>query len=375
MLIITVNVGSSSTRMHAFDAGSAANCVFSLHLDRTDHSPAEQFRSFLSSLPQQPIVAVAHRVVHGGAHFRAPTVMTEEALERLDELSSLAPLHNPRALQWIRACKEVTGENVPHIAVFDTALYVDLPAVAQHYAIPQDLAKQHGIRRYGFHGIAHRAIFQRWRALHPELQGGGRLISLQLGSGCSMTAFRDGKPADTSMGFTPLEGLVMASRSGDLDPGIVTFLQQRLALSPEQLEALLNQQSGLLGLSGESKSVKDLEESGSERAKFALELYAYRVRKYLGAYMAVLGGADGVAFAGGVGENSALIRRLIIEPFAWLGVALDPAANSQTRGSEQRISSDSSSIKVYVIPVDEAALLVQEAREVLTQRTAPEGAL
>ena len=232
------------------------------------------------------------------------------------------------------------------------------------YALPQALSRQYHIHRYGFHGIAHQAMLNRWQAIRPNIKNGGRVISIQLGSGCSITAIDHGQPVDTSMGFSPLEGLVMATRSGDIDPTVVSYLQQQSGLSLDEIERLLNRESGLLGVSGESADMRVLLASDNPEAALAVELYCYRVRKYIGAYLAVLGGADAILFGGGVGENSPQVRAKILQNMAWLGIELDVTENEKTLAVEAVISREKSDIAVWVIPVDEAKVMAEQALEI-----------
>ena len=258
-------------------------------------------------------------------------------------------------------CRSIFGDSFRQIAVFDTAFYSRLPEAAAAYALPGELCRTHGVRRYGFHGLAHSAMLKRWQQTMPALEGGGRLITIQLGAGCSMTAIKNGRAVDTSMGFTPLEGLVMATRSGDVDPGLIAYLMKAAALSAEDIEGLLNNSSGLLGVSGTSGDMRVLLDSGEQGARLAVDLYCYRVRKYIGAYMAVLGGADAILFGGGVGENAPAVRERVLSGMQWCGIELDPALNADTIGKEGDISAASAMVRVRVIPVDEAAVLAQEA--------------
>lgn len=367
-LILTVNTGSSSVRLAAFLAdGNDLRLVATKHFDLHAGEPEELLRAFLEEHDLQTVAIASHRVVHGGARFTRSQLLDANAQRALGELSHLAPLHNPRALRWLAACRAVLGEKTPQIGVFDTAFFANLPAVAATYALPRELCQKHGIRRYGFHGLAHQAMGKRWRELRPDLEAGGRVISLQLGSGCSAAAVLRGEPQDTSMGFSPLEGLVMATRCGDVDAGALTFLQREAELSPEDIETLLNQESGLLGVSGISGDMRVLMASDDPRAALAVELFCTRARKYIGAYLAVLGGADAILFGGGVGENAAPIRERILSGFEWCGLDLDRAANAAATGKEARISAPGSRIEAYVVPVDEALALAREAVELLSQ--------
>jgi acetate kinase len=278
----------------------------------------------------------------------------------IERLGALAPLHNPVALRWIAACEDVLGRSVPQVAAFDTAFHAGMPQVASTYALPRTLCDTHGLRRYGFHGLAHEAMWRRWRALRPALKDGGRAISLQLGGGCSITAVRRGQAIDTSMGFTPLEGLVMSTRAGDVDSGLLTFLQRAEALTPNALERLVTHDSGLLGLAGDGDMRALLARNDAE-ARLAVDIYCYRASKYIGAYLAVLGGVDAILFGGGVGEHAVPIRTKILRDLEWLGIALDEAANRNAVGVEARISRGDCPVEVWVIAVDEAQVLARAA--------------
>jgi acetate kinase len=303
--------------------------------------------------------------------FSASCVLDAASERDLLAFRELAPLHLPIALDWVTLCRTTFGPDVPQIGVFDTAFFATLPAVAQWYAIPLDIQKSHGARRFGFHGLAHESMLRRIQQLRPDVDRGGRLISIQLGAGCSIAAIDRGVPQDTSMGFSPLEGLVMATRSGDIDAGLLTFLQRTAGFTPGSLERLLNTQSGLLGLSGLSGDMRALLKSRSQEADFAIELYCYRIRKYIGAYMAVLGGIDTIVFGGGVGEHSPEVRERILAGMEWCGVALDHDRNYAARGTDEtdaRITGSRGHVDVWVVAVDEGALLAREAMLVLGGR-------
>ncbi len=370
MTILTVNTGSSSVRLAAFarDGGGLTEMA-NAHDDLSAGEPQAILRGFCKAHGLTGINATVHRVVHGGSNLTASCVIDHEVEREIECLAPLAPLHNPASLRWIRAAREVLGAGISQIAVFDTAFFTALPEIARTYAIPRELAKKHGLYRYGFHGLAHQAMWLRWRELKLDtldrrMDGGGRIISMQLGAGCSITAIDNGTPLDTSMGFSPLEGLVMATRSGDIDPGLITYLQRQEGLSPKQLDELLNERSGLAGASGISGDIRQLLESQDERSLLAVDLYCYRVHKYVGAYLAVLGGAEAILFGGGVGENVAVIREKILAGMGWCGIGIDSGKNHASSGMS-RISSDASRIEVWVIPVDEAAILAHEAARVL----------
>jgi acetate kinase len=309
-------------------------------------------------------LATAHRVVHGGRDFAAPVRVAAGVLERLDALTALAPLHNPPALDVLRAvCDRLDG--VPAVAVFDTAFFRSLPAISRTYAVPASWRSEHGIERYGFHGVAHEYLARRCAA-----RGGARaprLVTLQLGNGCSAAALRDGHPIDTSMGFTPLEGLVMGTRSGDVDAGVLLHVA-RTGTPWRELDAALNRRSGLLGLSERSADMSELLEldaRGDARAALAVDVFCYRARKYIGAYAAALGGLDAVAFGGGIGEHAAAVRRRICGGLEWLGLELDEAANAAAADGERLISSPTSRVAVHVIPVREEPLIARHACECL----------
>ncbi|HVC30255.1 MAG TPA: hypothetical protein VND24_03640 [Steroidobacteraceae bacterium] len=366
MIVLTVNTGSTSVKLAAFEADSGGEAgprprrLAAGHLTGSAHDPAAALRGFLGRLDAPAAVAV-HRVVHGGTRFTAPVLIDDGVREAIAGLSELAPLHNPLALRWIDAAREVCGGGVTQVAAFDTAYFSTLPPVAAEYALPRELAAELGIRRYGFHGLAHEAMWRRWCELEPQLHGGGRLITLQLGGGCSVAALDQGQPRDTSMGFSPLEGLVMATRSGDIDAAVVPYLERRLGVSGDRVLQILDEQCGLAGIAGSSGDPQALLDEGSERGRLAVELYCYRARKYLGAYLAVLGGCDGITFGGGVGEHVPEVRARILSGLGWAGIELDDAANRAAGGAESRISAPRSPVSVRVITVQEELLMVRAA--------------
>ncbi len=368
MSILTINTGSSSVRLAVFAlADNSPSLRVSGHFSDSQGDAAEILRTFLKEYGIGKVAAVAHRVVHGGSRLIAPCWLDDRVEAEIRRLEPLAPLHNPLALRWVAACRAVFGAEIGQIAVFDTAFYATLPEVAATYALPQPVCRKHDIRRYGFHGLAHQAMWRHWRELHPQIREGGlRVISLQLGAGCSITAARDGQAADTSMGFSPLEGLVMATRSGDIDPGLLLYLLRAGKMSVDELDHLLNQESGLRGMAGES-DMRRLLDSDEAAAQLAVELYCYRARKYVGAYLAVLGGADAILFGGGVGEHSPEIRERILAGMEWAGIVLDRERNHAAVGAKACISRDASPVAIWTIPVDEAQLLAEAAAGLLTQ--------
>lgn len=317
------------------------------------------------------IEAVGHRVVHGGEDFARSQRIDETVLKALDELVELAPLHNPHNIAGIRAATRVFGPGVPQVAVFDTAFHHSLPEVAFLYGLPYQLYRRYKVRRYGFHGTSHRYVAHRYRQLTGRSREDTRLITLHLGNGASACAIRGGDSVDTSMGFTPLEGLVMGTRSGDLDPAILDFVASKEGLTLSQMETLLNKQSGLLGLSGLTPDMrellKEIEEHDDRRARLAVEVFCYRIRKYIGAYLAVLDGANAIVFAGGIGENAADVRARVCSGWEWMGITFDAEVNaSLTNGREGRFSTPDSRVEVWVIPTDEELLIARDTWRVVT---------
>ena len=368
MLIATINSGSTSVKLGAFEVLTAgANVAGTLReIAREKHTgaslePQAVLKNFIATHKLETVEVIAHRVVHGGAQFSHPVVIDDAVLATIDSLSELAPLHNPPALKWIEGAREVCNGKAQHVAAFDTAFFADMPRLAKEYALPPSLGVEHNVRRYGFHGLAHEAMWRRWSELRPGSATSGRVISLQLGGGCSAAAVMGGRPLDTSMGFSPLEGLVMGTRTGDVDPAVVAYLAQKLQCSGNDIIERFNREAGLLGVSGISKDINELIASDSPDARFAVELYCYRIRKYIGAYLAVLSGCDAILFGGGVGEHIPQVRQAILEGFAWTGVEIDSARNERATGSEANISSPQSKISVHVIPVDEESVLARAA--------------
>lgn len=312
--------------------------------------------------------AYAHRVVHGGERFSDPARIDDETFAAIEAATDLAPLHNGPALAVIRECRKTAPAGTPQIAVFDTAFHRTLPEPAYRYALPLELAERLGIRRFGFHGLSYRSMCDRYFGETGRSVKASRLVAFHLGNGASACALFGGRSLDTSMGFTPLEGLVMGSRCGDLDASLVPYIAGREGWTGAQVLAQLNDRSGLLGLSGVSRDVREIEraaDEGNARARLALEIFAYRARKYLGAYLAVLGGADAVLFAGGIGEHAAGIRATMLEGLEELGISLDRTRNEKVRGEIGRISAEGSRIEAWVIPTDEEAVIAGDASRLL----------
>jgi acetate kinase len=321
--------------------------------------------------------AVGHRVVHGGEQFREPVVIDDDVVAALDGLAEFAPLHNPGSIAGIKGVRAVMGSHIPMVAVFDTAFHRSIPPGAATYAIDLDLARRHGIHRYGFHGIAHASLAGICATAVNRPLAQLRLITLQLGNGCSATAIDRGRSVDTSMGFTPLEGLVMGTRSGDVDPAVVWHLVRREGLSVDEVERLLNERSGLLGVSGVSRDMRELlnaaEGKPDSRAALALDMFCYRVRKYIGAYLAVLGGADALVFGGGIGERSAIIRARICDGMDWCGVRLDSLRNEAAvaiaPGDAMKISEEGAPLACYVAGVDEEVQIARATHDCILNRS------
>ena len=387
--VLVVNAGSSSIKYQVIDEATGKRIAQGLverigepgagrvvhsgptgdsstEQDIPDHSAGfaavvEEFRAAGTPIEEIGIVAVGHRVVHGGSDFIAPTLVDDGVAERILELAELAPLHNPGHYAAIVAARAVFPA-LPHVAVFDTAFHQSMPKKAYTYAIDRELAAEHGIRRYGFHGISH-AIVSRRAATHLErpLESLKQIV-LHLGNGASMCAIDGGRSVDTSMGLTPLEGLVMGTRSGDIDAGAIVHLLRR-GVSAEDVDRELNKRAGFLGLTGSNdfRDVRAAAAAGDDAAALAIDIYAHRVRHYLGAYLAVLEGADTVVFTAGLGENAPDLRARICEGFAWCGLELDPERNTRDERGTRVISTDDSRITVLVVPTDEEAEIAKQS--------------
>ena len=311
------------------------------------------------------IHAVGHRVVHGGEHFQRSVRIDNEVLEAIEECVELAPLHNPANLRGIRAARAVLGEGVPDVAVFDTAFHATLPDFAYLYGIPYQYYRRFKLRRYGFHGTSHRYVTHRYHRLRGVPREQVNIVTLHLGNGCSACAVRGGRSIETSMGFTPLEGLLMGTRSGDVDPSLLEYLSHKEGATLQEVTAILNRQSGLLGVSGLTGDMRDLlaeeAEHGDRRARLAIDMFCHRARKYIGAYIAALGGADAVVFAGGIGENSPEIRARICAGLEWLGLELDPGRNAACIGGEAGpITREGARLAAWVVPTDEELMIARD---------------
>jgi acetate kinase len=315
------------------------------------------------------IDAVGHRVVHGGEKFNQSVLLTQEVIASVEECIELAPLHNPPNLKGIYAIRELMPET-PQVAVFDTAFHQTMPDYAYMYALPYSLYEKYGIRRYGFHGTSHRYVSKRaceFLGVPFEEQ---RMITAHIGNGGSVDAIKNGKSIDTSMGMTPVEGLMMGTRSGDVDPGVLTYLMEKERLGAQGISRLVNKFSGVLGISGVSSDMREVDaaiEQGNKRAALSLEMYNYRIKKYVGAYTAILGGLDILVFTGGVGENQAITRSEVCKNMEFLGIELDEDKNVSVHGIECEISKPESKVKVVVIPTDEELTIAQDTLQIVSK--------
>lgn len=377
-LVLVINSGSSSLKYQVVDPDSGATRATGL-VERIgeesssvpDHDAALR-RAFDAladdgiDLKTSGIVAVGHRVVHGGNTFYQPTLLDDSVIGRLHELSELAPLHNPPALTGIEVARKLLPD-IAHIAVFDTGFFHDLPPAAATYAIDRDLAQRYQIRRYGFHGTSHRYVSEQAAAFLERPVGDLKQIVLHLGNGCSASAIAGARPLDTSMGLTPLEGLVMGTRSGDIDPSVVGYLSHTADMGVDDIESMLNQRSGVLGLSGQRdfRRLRTMIESGDQAAQLAYSVFTHRLRKYVGAYLAVLGHTDVISFTAGIGENDAAVRRDAMAGMEELGIVLDERRNLAGGKGARQISADDSPIAVLVVPTNEELAIARDCVSVL----------
>ncbi|HZA09556.1 acetate kinase [Mycobacterium sp.] len=391
--VLVLNAGSSSLKYRVVDPDSGASLASGIverigeessesqlrfggrHVRRgdrvADHEAAlrtafDLFAEAGTELRSLALVAVGHRIVHGGRSFYQPTLIDDDVVEQIDELSALAPLHNPPGLLGICVARKMLAD-LPHVAVFDTAFFHDLPPAAATYAIDAELASQWGIRRYGFHGTSHQYVSaQAAEFLNVPLASLSQIV-LHLGNGASASAIVGGRPVDTSMGLTPMEGLVMGTRSGDIDPGVLVYLWRTAKMSVEQIETMLNRRSGMVGLGGEIdfRRLHQLIESGDGAARLAYDVYIHRLRKYIGAYLAQLGTTDVLTFTAGVGENDAVVRRDALTGMAALGIELDEHLNSSPASTARRISADKSPTTVLVIPTNEELAIARACLTVI----------
>ena len=389
MKILVVNCGSSSLKFQLIDSeteevaasglceriGLDGALIYKVNgdkikqeIDLPDHEVAikkvldtllDKEIGVLTSLDE--IGAIGHRMVHGGEKFSSSVIINEEIIKQIETCNDLAPLHNPANLLGVRACQEVMP-GVPNVVVFDTAFHQTMPSKAYLYALPKEYYEKYGVRRYGFHGTSHSFVSKRLAELAGLDINNSRMIICHIGSGASISAIKDGKSVDTSMGMTPLEGLMMGTRSGDMDPAIIEFICQKENITVQEMTTILNKKSGALGLSGLSNDYRDLVEAaqgGNQDAINALDVMVYRVIKYIGAYYMALGGVDAIAVTAGVGENNLELRAKIVEGLAAIGIKLDVEANA-VRGDERKISTDDSAAQVWVVPTNEELAIARE---------------
>lgn len=395
MKVLVINCGSSSLKYQLIDSRSeevlAAGLCERIGIDgRMTHTPSSgntvvkndplpnhgaAIQAVLSALTDKAhgvisslgeIGAVGHRLVHGGEKFAASVIINDEVIAEVEACNDLAPLHNPANLIGVRACRQIMPD-VPMVGVFDTAFHQTMPPKAYLYGIPHQYYQEHKVRRYGFHGTSHNYVAKRVHHLAELDPDNSRVIVCHLGNGASVTAVKNGKSVDTSMGLTPLEGLIMGTRSGDLDPGVIEYIAKKEHLTLEEVLKVLNKESGVLGLSGVSSDFRDLTEAmeqGNEQATVAVEAFCYRVAKHIGAYTAALNGVDAIVFTAGIGENAAHIRSMICDYLGFLGITIDEEKNA-VRGKETEISTPDSKVSVFVIPTNEELAIARETAALL----------
>ena len=397
MKILVLNCGSSSVKYKLIDTENDATLAeggvekIGLHdgflkfkrpdgtkeikdLGHIDHRQAVQAILDILTDPKEGCIksfgeidAVGHRVVHGGEKFNKSVLITDEVIQQVKDCYPLAPLHNPANITGIEAITSLMP-GVPQVGVFDTAFHQTMPAKSYIYPLPYKFYVEDGVRRYGFHGTSHRYVSQRAAEFLGRDLGKLKMVTCHIGNGGSITAVLDGKSVDTSMGLTPTEGLMMGTRVGDVDPGVITFLMEKHNLDAHQIQGLINKESGVLGVSGLSNDMREIEaadKAGDTRAKLALDIYEQRIIKYIGAYAAEMGGVDAIVFTGGVGENQTGVRKNVCAPLAFMGVEIDEELNAKTRGTETLISTPESKVAVVVIPTDEELMIARDTREIV----------
>jgi acetate kinase len=368
--VLVLNSGSSTLKYAVVDPGSGDSVAAGI-VERIGEGQVSDHRAALRIVFDElgaldDLVAVGHRIVHGGKAFYQPTLITDAVVDKLDELSPLAPLHNPPGVLGIRLARAVLP-NLPHVAVFDTAFFHDLPAAAATYAIDREVSERWDVRRYGFHGTSHQYVSEQAAVFLEQPLESLNQIVLHLGNGASAAAIVGGRPVDTSMGLTPMEGLVMGTRAGDIDPGVIFYLWRTAKMSVEDIALLLNRNSGMVGLCDEIdfRRVHQLIESGDAAARLAYDVYIHRLRRYIGAFVAVLGGTDVITFTAGVGENDAAVRRDALSGMAALGIEVDEHLNTLAAAGPRRISSNRSAMTVLVIPTNEELAIARACMAVI----------
>ena len=398
MKILVINTGSSSLKYQLIDMENEAVLAKGLcdrigidnsfikhtktgsdtivvDIDMTNHRAAikqvmgvltDEKNGVISDMSE--IAAVGHRIVHGGERFHDSVIIDEDVMGAIRECIELAPLHNPPNIIGIEACQHIMPDT-PMVAVFDTAFHQTLPQYAYLYALPYEMYEKHGIRKYGFHGTSHKYVAQRAAAMLGKPLEELKLITCHLGNGASVCAVEYGKSVETSMGFTPLDGLAMGTRSGTVDPAVVKFLMENEKMTPREIDEYLNKKSGVLGISGVSSDFRDLEEAfdnGNGRARLAIKIFCYRVKQYIGSYAAVMNGLDAVVFTAGIGENNPLVREIIMENLDFLGLGIDPEKN-KVRGQEMDISTVDAKVRTLVIPTNEELAIARETLKLIAK--------
>lgn len=374
MIILALNCGSSSVKYKLYfwqeRKTLTKGVIERIGIEGGPKDHREALQEIIRSLPGK-IDAVGHRVVHGGEKFKSSVLINDEVLEAIRSVQDLAPLHNPPNIAGIEAAKEVLP-NVPHIAVFDTAFHQTMPEHSFLYPVPYEWYGMYGVRRYGFHGTSHLYVSRRVAVLLGKKPSEVNLITMHIGNGVSITAVKNGVSVDTSMGLTPLEGAVMGTRSGDIDPAIILFMIEKEGFYVEEVDSILNKKSGLLGITGKYMDRRDIDkaaEAGDERAQLAQDIEAYRLRKYIGSYLAALGHVDAIVFTAGAGEKNTALRNRVVAGLDQLGIRLDQAKNDAAQGQGERlISSDDSVIKVFVVPTDEEIVFIEDVVAILEGR-------
>lgn len=399
MKVLVVNAGSSSLKYQLIDMNgemvlAKGNCErigidgiisyatyegvkISYECTFANHSDAMQEVAKLLTQSEHKVIkdikevdAIGQRVAHGGEFFSESVLITPDAQERIRELGDLAPLHNPASILAINACKRIFGEDTPQVAVFDTAFHRTMDPKAFLFAIPYEYYEKYHIRRYGFHGTSHRYVSQRFFEMTGQNPVGSKLISCHLGNGSSLAAIQDGRVVDTSMGFTPLDGFIMGTRSGEIDPSILTYLEQKDDLTPQQMNDILNKKSGMLGISGVSGDNRDVykaAEAGNQRAILATRMQTYQIRKFLGGYAAAMGGVDAIIFTGGIGENDTNVRYKVCRRLEFLGLLFDDQVNKSVRGEEKCLSKPYSRVQCWVIPTNEELMISRDTCDIVTK--------
>lgn len=398
MKIFVVNAGSSSLKYQLIDMENeqvlakglcerigvsgvithkaADGRVYTAETDMPTHSEAFEAVVYAMTKSDAKVIdsldevsAIGHRVVHGAEKFNTSCLITDEVIAQLEKCSVMAPLHNPANILGIEACTKTFGDKIAQVGVFDTAFHQTMPAKAYMYALPYEYYEKYGVRKYGFHGTSHSFVSDRAAELEGKDKKDLKIITCHLGNGCSISAIRDGVCVDTTMGFTPLDGFMMGTRSGTLDPSALTYIAENENLTLKDIDAICNKKSGMLGISGVSNDNRDIgaaAASGNERAQLAIDMQRYQILKFIGSYVAAMNGVDCIAFTGGIGENDGELREYICNNLAYLGVKLDKEANAK-RGQEVKISTDDSAVNVWIIPTNEELKIARDTVKIISQ--------